>query len=122
MFKKTYNFMPNLEHDFFHGAIRKISEADEFCFRALESDLYQEYCEVRRNIDDKYCSEGEKKDGAFTFTAVLINLITQDHVDDSDWNDGLAALNPLGHFTGKNILPNRMPYAIRLTNVKQEGI
>ena len=77
-----------------------------FFFKIPDPTLFAEYEKVAaevRKTDVNWQTRHDESD-PFIMNAVLINLMTTDHKDKSDWTFGFAALLPVGNFTGGDLL------------------
>lgn len=71
----------------------------DLSFEALDPKLRSQYAKVYQAIDelDRWPT---RKDEVFAYRALLVNVSSQDHVDSSDWNRGIAGLMAAGDFEG----------------------
>lgn len=91
-----------------YGAFGACTEVLEFFFKLLDPDLLEEYRRVARRVTEEEVTHFETRrgDGAepFVLRALLVNLMTTEHKDESDWQQGFACLAPLGDFEGADLV------------------
>lgn len=109
LFRKTWDMLEPLEDEFFHKALGKFTDAVNSCFSYLDPDLYSEYQKIWRNAPRYARMDTKDEDDGWTYRALLANVSTQDHKDKSDWYRGLAAIVPMGNFTGRSAVPFERP-------------
>ncbi len=81
------------------GAFVVVTDVAKFGFRALFPKLYGEYIEVQQNTD-KDVRMDTREEEPFTLRAFLTGVTTGDHIDSSDWHQGIAALVSFGEYKG----------------------
>ena len=69
---------------------------------------WKEYCEVSATIGENLRVDTVKgRVDPFLYRTILINVLTELHLDVGEWNRGLASLVVFGDFTGAHLcLPN----------------
>jgi Oxygenase domain of the 2OGFeDO superfamily len=82
------------------------TEVLKFFFRVLDPALLAEYEKVAAEVAKTDIRFQTRRDGSdFSVkNAILVNLMTTDHRDKSDWVRGFAALLPVGEYTGGDLL------------------
>lgn len=94
-----------------YSAFGGCTEVLKFMFKIWDPALYDEYMAVSQEIAAKMNAETggndfeTRRDGdPFTMRALLINLLTTDHQDESDWQNGIAGLVAVGDYEGGDLL------------------
>jgi hypothetical protein len=89
-----------------YSALGACIEVLKFFFRLLDPELLEEYEKVAREIAklEKIPFQTRRDIDPFIIKALLINVMTNEHKDLSDWQYGFAALVPVGDFTGGDLL------------------
>jgi hypothetical protein len=91
-----------------YGAFGACTAALSFCFKILDPALYAEYEGVAKEIEKSPNAEMAFKTcrgvDPWSIRAFLVNLMTTEHKDTSDWKFGFAGLVPVGEFTGGDLL------------------
>jgi hypothetical protein len=80
----------------------ELTRAVDFVFKVLDHSLRHEYRDVFQGLNPSVKISTTEEE-VFTLRAVIINLLTEDHVDNGDWRAGLSFLAPLGDFTGADL-------------------
>ncbi|KAI1081669.1 hypothetical protein F5B20DRAFT_534916 [Whalleya microplaca] len=94
-----------------HGAFRACTEMLNHVFRLLDPNLLEEYKKVGKELVKPWRSgliDTGSQDETFLLRAVLINLMTDEHKDLSDWHYGLAGIIPIGSFEGGDLLTREL--------------
>jgi len=78
-----------------------ITQTIDTCFAAVDKKTRDEYRAAYQEIPTgiQKASQTMDKD-LFPFRALLINLLTEPHMDQKDWQGGWAWLSPFGEFEG----------------------
>jgi hypothetical protein len=91
-----------------YGAFGACTAVLSFCFNILDPELYAKYENVAREIEKSSNAEKAFKTcrgiDPWSIRAFLVNLMTTEHKDTSDWKFGFAGLVPVGEFTGGDLL------------------
>lgn len=94
-----------------HGALAALTEAVSFFFELLEPALFARYravvAEARRalnEIDLDFVTRKEAGEEPFAMRAVLVNLMTNEHKDTGDWQNGIVGLTMVGDYKGGDLL------------------
>ncbi|KAI1078825.1 hypothetical protein F5B20DRAFT_571361 [Whalleya microplaca] len=89
-----------------YNALGACSELVSFFFKLFDPDLFAQYQAVAEEVSKLKVIPFETRNGGDTFSlwAVLINVMTDDHKDRSDWFHGFAGLVPVGDFSGGDLL------------------
>ena len=87
-----------------YGPFGACTELVGFFFRLLDPELFEDYRKVYENSTLQFDT---RREGEFcSLTALLTNLMTNEHKDMSDWEYGFAGLVTVGDYQGR--LPPRM--------------
>ncbi|KAH9999724.1 hypothetical protein F4779DRAFT_635797, partial [Xylariaceae sp. FL0662B] len=91
---------------FRYSALGACTEVISFLFDLVDPDLLAEYKAIAEQASQLgYIPfQTRQQDDPFVLKAVLVNLMTNEHRDDSDCRYGLAGLAPLGDFQGGDLL------------------
>jgi hypothetical protein len=90
-----------------YSAFGACTELTKFFFSILDPDLLNDYLRVSNEVHKLGFTPFETRrgdDDPFVLRAALVNLMTNEHRDSSDWQHGLAGLVPVGDFEGGNLL------------------
>ena len=87
-----------------------MTDAVNFFFEALDQKLFADYLEICNTISRRDQMRTKEEGETFTSRALLVNSLTQDHLDIGDWWGGLAAILPAGSFQGtRNLIEMHKP-------------
>lgn len=91
-----------------YNALGACTEVVKFFFQMLDPELFAEYLSVSKTLSEmeapiKFETRRQGQD-PFTMKALLVNSMTYEHKDKSDWIQGFAGLVPLGDYTGGDLL------------------
>ena len=82
-----------------YGPFGACTELVGFFFRLLDPELFGDYRKVYENSSLRFDT---RREGEFcSLTALLTNLMTNEHKDAADWEYGFAGLVPVGDYQGK---------------------
>jgi hypothetical protein len=82
-----------------YGPYGACTELVGFFFRLLDPELFEDYRKVYESSSRKV---NTRREGEFcTLTALLTNLMTNEHKDSTDWEYGFAGLVHVGNYQGK---------------------
>jgi hypothetical protein len=89
-----------------YSALGACIEVLKFFFRLLDPELLEEYEKAAREIAklENIPFQTRRDIDPFIIKALLVNVMTNEHKDLSDWKFGFAALVPVGDFTGGDLL------------------
>ena len=72
LFHNRYDMLEDIEHDFFHKALAKFTDAVNSCFRHLDRNLYDEYQQTWRALRSYKRMDTKDEDDGWTFRALLV--------------------------------------------------
>jgi len=88
-----------------YSAFGAVAEVLKFFFKLLDPELMEQYKKVAEEIDKLDIPFQTQREGqVFCMTALLVNLLTVEHRDASDWKFGLAAVIPVGEYEGGDLV------------------
>ncbi|KAI0004347.1 hypothetical protein F4779DRAFT_74933 [Xylariaceae sp. FL0662B] len=89
-----------------YSALGACSELVGFFLELLDPSLFAQYQAVAEEVSKLKVIPFETRHSGDTFSlwAILVNMMTNDHKDRSDWFHGFAGLVPVGEFTGGDLL------------------
>lgn len=90
-----------------YGTFGACTEMLRHIFGLVDPELLDDYRSVAREVAKlRYLDKTETRtqDDPFILRALLINVLTNEHRDASDWHYGLAGLVPFGNFQGGDLL------------------
>ncbi|KAI1076942.1 hypothetical protein F5B20DRAFT_593578 [Whalleya microplaca] len=89
-----------------YSAFGACTELVTFFFNLLDSDLLAQYRKVANEVSKLgYIPfETRRQNEPFVLRTALVNLMTNDHRDQSGWHHGLTGLAPVGDFEGGDLL------------------
>jgi len=97
-----------------YSAIGAAEAVHEFFFKLVDRELMEDYQKVAKQASTLGIDfETRRKNQIFSLTAVLLNLLTIEHKDASDWKFGIAALVPMGDYTGADLLLRELGLKIK---------
>jgi hypothetical protein len=79
-----------------------ITQTLDACFAGVDRQLRDEYRQrfaTLKNVGDRLAAQTFQEE-LFAYRALLINVLTEPHVDHRDWIKGWAWLSPFGSYTG----------------------
>ncbi|CAJ2504482.1 Uu.00g118760.m01.CDS01 [Anthostomella pinea] len=89
-----------------HSTFGACNEVVGFFFGILDPDLREQYVKVASEVSKLgYIPfECRRRDEMFVMRAALINVMTNEHKDNGDWQHGLAGLVPVGDYQGGDLV------------------
>lgn len=89
-----------------YSALGACTELVAFFFNILDPELLAEYRKVAQEVASIKVIpfETRRTDEPFVLRAALVNLMTNEHKDRSDWRNGFAGLVPVGDFQGGDMI------------------
>ncbi|KAA8913722.1 hypothetical protein FN846DRAFT_1018584 [Sphaerosporella brunnea] len=79
-----------------------ITQTLDACFAGVDRELrdaYRQAFATTQNAGDRIAAQTFEEE-LFAYRALLINVLTEPHVDHNDWSKGWAWLTPFGDYTG----------------------
>lgn len=100
------SFVQKQQYRLQHNALGACTELVSFFFGILDPELLEEYRKVVAEVSKLgYLNFETRRIGEpFAMRALLVNLMTDDHRDASDWRHGFAGLVTVGKFEGGDLL------------------
>ncbi|RYP04519.1 hypothetical protein DL765_010161 [Monosporascus sp. GIB2] len=97
--------LPQL-HKLRFSAFGVCTELARFFFGLLDPELLRQYTRVAAEVGKLgfVPFETRRQEDPFVIRALLVNLMTNEHRDLSDWQRGFAALVPVGDFEGGDLV------------------
>ena len=93
---------------FRYSALGACTELSAFFLKLLEPKIFENYLKVTQAVQELHDPElnaaTRRKDEPFHMRALLVNMMTNEHKDPSDWNKGFAAFLPVGKYEGGDIM------------------
>jgi hypothetical protein len=97
-----------------YSAIGAAEAVHEFFFQLVDRELREDYQKVAKEASTLSIDfEIRRKNQIFSLTAVLVNLLRIEHKDASDWKSGIAALIPMGDYTGAELILRELGLQIK---------
>lgn len=95
-----------------YGALGACTEILTFLFQLMDPELCLEYQDIALKLAEHHEATTGKKNlfetrrsgDLFTMRALLINVMTTDHIDTHDWKCGFAGLVAVGDYEGGDLL------------------
>ncbi|RYP60694.1 hypothetical protein DL769_007998 [Monosporascus sp. CRB-8-3] len=106
--------LPQL-HKLRFSAFGACTELARFFFGLLDPELLRQYTRVAAEVGKLgfVPFETRRQEDPFVIRALLVNLMTNEHRDLSDWQRGFAALVPVGDFEGGDLVLRELGLQIR---------
>ncbi|RYP73303.1 hypothetical protein DL771_003732 [Monosporascus sp. 5C6A] len=106
--------LPQL-HKLRFSAFGACTELTRFFFSLLDPELLRQYTRVAAEVGKLgfVPFETRRQGDPFVIRALLVNLMTNEHRDLSDWQRGFAALVPVGDFEGGDLVLRELGLQIR---------
>ncbi|RYP13953.1 hypothetical protein DL767_010475 [Monosporascus sp. MG133] len=106
--------LPQL-HKLRFSAFGACTELARFFFGLLDPELLRQYTRVAAEVGKLgfVPFETRRQEDPFVIRALLVNLMTNEHRDLSDWQRGFAALVPVGDFEGGDLVLRGLGLQIR---------
>ncbi|CAJ2511347.1 Uu.00g069720.m01.CDS01 [Anthostomella pinea] len=107
---ETNTVMKHLYH-LRYGALGACTEMIRLVFGLLDPNLLDDYTKVAKEVGGIVYQQPfvtRRENEVFCLRAILINLMTYEHVDRMDWHHGFAALVPMGDYQGGDLLTREL--------------
>ncbi|KAI9763373.1 MAG: hypothetical protein M1840_000565 [Geoglossum simile] len=83
-----------------------LTAAVDLLFSTIDPKLHKAYRAAYQRLDPGekiFCTTEDPKKELFPLRAILVNTLTEPHVDSDDWIGGWAWISPFGNFSGGDI-------------------
>ena len=103
---QDYPLVHEADRVFRYAALGACTEVAAFFFKLVDEKLFNEYGRVAEEVNSwaTVDTKTRRTRDPFTIRALLVNAMTNEHKDSSDWINGFAALVPVGNYEGGDML------------------